>query len=593
MKRTGAVLVAAGMSSRMGDFKPMLPFGGTTISRHIVSMLQELGLDPVVVVTGFRAKELKDHLACTGVRFADNEQYDRTQMFDSIKIGIDAVRKECDRLILMPVDTPAISPETFRQVLKVQAPMVRTTYLGKPGHPIMMDSDVAGRLCTYTGEGGMKGAMENSGVPIVDVEVEDCTVYWDVDTRQEYEKLMEWVSKQRPEILEPVGIPEEAEASGNRAFVRRIYLVRHGRVEFPEGGRRCIGRTDLPLDEAGRKQAEELGVFFREHPVQKVYASPLIRARHTAELLAGPGFPVILKEDLMELDMGEWENIPLKELKKNLESEPLKGEKRICGQRRFTGCVEEILSESSGDVAIVAHAGINCCYLSGLLGSPLETSRALPQPYGGISCIEVDDKGRKTVTELSRMPKDAPAPAECMEIWEHYHTPEEVRSHCRAVCEEALAVGQSLTKKGIAVDLELIRGAALLHDVVRQKQDHPLEGAKVMLREGYPKLAQIIIRHHDWERRLAAADTDLPERFLLEYERRFRKSCELEAAVVYLADKQIQGTKRVEIEERFAKSRKRCLESPDPEQALNMHERRYQEARRIEKLLRILSCIFS
>ena len=153
MKRTGAVLVAAGMSSRMGAFKPMLPFGKTTISRHIISMFQEFGLEPIVVVTGYRAEELKNHLAGTGVRFTDNEQFKETQMFDSIKIGIRAIQDECERLILMPVDTPAIRPETFWRVLQTEAPVVRTTYLGKPGHPIMMDSGVAGSLCTYTGEG--------------------------------------------------------------------------------------------------------------------------------------------------------------------------------------------------------------------------------------------------------------------------------------------------------------------------------------------------------------------------------------------------------------------------------------------------------
>ena len=45
MKKTGAVLVAAGLSSRMKDFKPMLPFGGSTVSRHMVSMLKDMDID--------------------------------------------------------------------------------------------------------------------------------------------------------------------------------------------------------------------------------------------------------------------------------------------------------------------------------------------------------------------------------------------------------------------------------------------------------------------------------------------------------------------------------------------------------------------
>lgn len=59
MKKTGAVLVAAGLSSRMKDFKPMLPFGTSTASRHMIGMLKSLKADPIVVVTGYRAEELR------------------------------------------------------------------------------------------------------------------------------------------------------------------------------------------------------------------------------------------------------------------------------------------------------------------------------------------------------------------------------------------------------------------------------------------------------------------------------------------------------------------------------------------------------
>lgn len=148
-----------------------------------------------------------------------------------------------------------------------------------------------------------------------------------------------------------------------------------------------------------------------------------------------------------------------------------------------------------------------------------------------------------------------------------------------------MAIGRRLLEKGVAADLNLIQGAALLHDVVRQKPDHPLEGARVMLREGYPKLADIIIRHHDWERRLEAGDRNLPESMALSQMLRSDRGCEPEAAAVYLADKRLQGTQRVELEERFARSRKRCQGGPDAELALNMHERRYQEAKAVEQMV--------
>lgn len=192
MKRMGGVIVAAGLSSRMGVFKPLLPFEDTTIARHIVMMMKQNGADPIVMVTGYRASDLEDHLKDTGVRFLRNDHYTETQMFDSICMGIWAISDECDKIMIMPVDTPAIRPETFRQVMRIDADMVRTFYGGRPGHPILLKTETALALCDYKGEGGLKGAMENSGISITNLMVDDKGVNWDVDTQQEYQELIDW-----------------------------------------------------------------------------------------------------------------------------------------------------------------------------------------------------------------------------------------------------------------------------------------------------------------------------------------------------------------------------------------------------------------
>lgn len=192
MKVTGAVLVAAGLSSRMEAFKPMLPFGNSTISLHIVSMLKDMGIDPIVVVTGYRGDELQQHLSFAGVRFAKNERYEKTQMFDSVCIGIQAISRDCERMMILPVDLPAIMPDTIRQQLMIDAPIIRTMCHGEPGHPIMLWSQVAEKLCGYTGAGGLRGAIENSGIAITNLEVDDEGIYRDLDTREQYQELLDW-----------------------------------------------------------------------------------------------------------------------------------------------------------------------------------------------------------------------------------------------------------------------------------------------------------------------------------------------------------------------------------------------------------------
>jgi broad specificity phosphatase PhoE len=85
---------------------------------------------------------------------------------------------------------------------------------------------------------------------------------------------------------------------------RQIYLVRHGETEWSRSGQHT-GRTDIPLTEAGRRQAVELGKRLRGHDFAVVLTSPLSRAAETARI-SGFGEAVKL-DDLREWDYGEFE----------------------------------------------------------------------------------------------------------------------------------------------------------------------------------------------------------------------------------------------------------------------------------------------
>ena len=73
----GAVIVAAGMSSRMGDFKPMMNIGSISIAQRIVATLHQAGVERIIVVTGYNAQQLERHLAGNGLIFLRNEAYAR------------------------------------------------------------------------------------------------------------------------------------------------------------------------------------------------------------------------------------------------------------------------------------------------------------------------------------------------------------------------------------------------------------------------------------------------------------------------------------------------------------------------------------
>ena len=192
MKKTGAVIVAAGLSSRMKEFKPSLPFEDSNVANHTIKKLKKLGIEPIVIVVGHKSEELKKSIYTDSVRYVENKRYSETQMFDSVILGVEDISNECDRILIMPIDLPAILETTLEKVISIDAELVRTTFQDKPGHPIIISSRFASNIKNYDGDGGLRGAMESFDAPITNVDVDDEAVYFDIDTPEEYHRLIEW-----------------------------------------------------------------------------------------------------------------------------------------------------------------------------------------------------------------------------------------------------------------------------------------------------------------------------------------------------------------------------------------------------------------
>jgi probable phosphoglycerate mutase len=92
-----------------------------------------------------------------------------------------------------------------------------------------------------------------------------------------------------------------------------LYLCRHGDTPW-SGLRRLAGRTDLPLTEHGEQNARQLGARLRPVPFERVLASPLARARRTAEL-ANVGTPII-DERLLEMNFGRYDGLTVEEIRR-------------------------------------------------------------------------------------------------------------------------------------------------------------------------------------------------------------------------------------------------------------------------------------
>jgi broad specificity phosphatase PhoE len=160
-----------------------------------------------------------------------------------------------------------------------------------------------------------------------------------------------------------------------------IYLVRHGQTAWNKE-EIFRGRTDVPLDETGLKQAELAAEYFKGMEIHGIYSSPLARAWQTAERIAqSHSLKVQPLEGIIDLSFGNWEGHPHQEIKK-IDSECYKqwvekphrvrlpgGESLDEVRIRSMAALEEVIQKHSGKtLVLVSHRVINKVLICGILG---------------------------------------------------------------------------------------------------------------------------------------------------------------------------------------------------------------------------------
>lgn len=195
-RKTGALIVAAGMSSRMKDFKPMMKIGSITTIQRVIATLQQAGADPVVVVTGNQAEVLERHIAKYHVICLRNPDYETTQMLDSAKIGIRYLLGLCDRILFTPADIPLFTAGTVNRLLESSVPLAIPLCEGQEGHPLLMEQDIMEYIMAYEGPGGIRGALDSCGEGITYINVSDPGTLFDADTPADFEALLEYHNRQ-------------------------------------------------------------------------------------------------------------------------------------------------------------------------------------------------------------------------------------------------------------------------------------------------------------------------------------------------------------------------------------------------------------
>lgn len=346
-KRFGVIILAAGLSSRMQAFKPLLPVDGRPTLEGLIETAKAAGLEDITVVTGHQREKLQPVLARCGAAEAYNEDYE-SGMFSSIKVGLakaikaqsgssdqqakEGAQQAKDGYLLMPVDCPLISVSVLRAVMDAVPEAGATSpaaapaaseagtsepaaapggpseptqpggeafavavFEGKKGHPLYIPASRAGEILESDGQGGLAAITDKYADSMIRVETGEEGCILDMDTPEGYEDIKRFVAKgfarEKLELL---------------TARKRIILVRHGETR-QHAEPMFIGQYDVPLSEEGRAQAQAAGEEivrlmaedveaellgmdkFGKEPmpaIERIYASDLSRAMETADIIA-------------------------------------------------------------------------------------------------------------------------------------------------------------------------------------------------------------------------------------------------------------------------------------------------------------------
>jgi len=188
---TTAIILAAGSSSRMGGFKPLMPLGNRTVIEHIVGLFHNAGIRNIRVVVGYRAADVASALKTWNVDLVLNASYS-DGMFSSVKCGVESLEPDCDAFFVHPTDIPLVRPETMTALSAAYQPnhILYPLFEKRRGHPPLIPGGFASLILNFSGRGGLRSALKQMESDALEVAVADEGILLDMDTPEDYQRVL-------------------------------------------------------------------------------------------------------------------------------------------------------------------------------------------------------------------------------------------------------------------------------------------------------------------------------------------------------------------------------------------------------------------
>jgi len=189
-RRTAAILLAGGESSRMGRPKPLLVWGNETLIEYQVRQLHEAGCDPVIVVLGANEDAVRPLARQAGARAVVNELYSEGRA-SSVRVGAGALGEDVEAAVVLSVDQPrpaAVHKRLLSALAESGKKIATPVHAGKRGHPVVFTAGLFPELREVREKTeGMRAVMDRHAGNTLDVEFDSTVVLLDMNRPEDYE----------------------------------------------------------------------------------------------------------------------------------------------------------------------------------------------------------------------------------------------------------------------------------------------------------------------------------------------------------------------------------------------------------------------
>lgn len=192
--KIGLIILAAGAATRMGRPKQLLSYQGRSLILHAVEVALASLCQPIIVVLGAYAEQIKPELMSKAVQVVENSQW-QEGMSSSIRAGISMLLKtnsKLDAVIISLADQPLVSPQIFNQLIQsyqeTQKVIIASKYNETTGVPALFSNALFPELMQLEGDKGAKALIQKYIDTALILLIPEAAI--DIDTPDDYNQLL-------------------------------------------------------------------------------------------------------------------------------------------------------------------------------------------------------------------------------------------------------------------------------------------------------------------------------------------------------------------------------------------------------------------